>query len=395
MFLLFALPYFPTLPTPHTLPTPPTQPTPLTSPYTVHAQDRVQTETAARRVNARMRSLQLEAERLATEARSLLGDLRKLEVERDLQLERLKEAERAASHAQSRLAEMTIKLDSIERQRVAQLPDLRAQLVDIYKRGRGGYARLLLGVSDVRDFGRATRVVAALVHLNEQRIADHKRTLDALRTERAALEQQAHDLELRQAEALQARLAADRAVTARTALIARIDSRRDLNAQLAGELEVAYQDLRRQLDNLASGRPAETVAIPLLPFRGDLGWPVVGRVVGRFGQPSPRLGGTAVRNGIEIAAPEGTPVRAMHSGTVGYADTFTGFNKMVILDHGANQFSLYGYLDEVSVARGDLVAEGAELGRVGSAPAGPPALYFELRIDGRSVDPVQWLKDRD
>jgi septal ring factor EnvC (AmiA/AmiB activator) len=63
----------------------------------------------------------------------------------------------------------------------------------------------------------------------------------------------------------------------------------------------------------------------------------------------------------------------------------------VIVDHGANNYSLYGYLGSVSAQRGTEVAAGAELGRVGRSPAGPPALYFEMRIDGRSVDPLQWL----
>lgn len=389
---LRTLPNLPTPTAPLTLPPPPPVPNAIAI---LQAQDRVQTEAAARRVNTRMRALQLEAERLASEARTLLGDLRKLEVDRGLEVEKLKDAETAAADARVSLAEITSRLDRLEAQRIAQLPDLRAQLVDIYKRGRGGYARLLLGVSDVRDFGRATRAVASLVHLNEQRIAEHRRTLTAVRTERMALEQKARELALRQQAAAQARAAADRAVAARATLIERIDTRRDLNAQLAGELQVAYDNLRGQLENLASGRSAQAVAIPLAPFRGDLRWPVVGSILGRFGQPSPRLGGTTARNGIEIAAPEGTPVRAVHSGTVGYAEAFAGFNRMVILDHGDNQFSVYGYLDAVSVAPGDVLGEGAEVGRVGSAPAGPPALYFELRIDGRSVDPVQWLRARN
>jgi septal ring factor EnvC (AmiA/AmiB activator) len=46
------------------------------------------------------------------------------------------------------------------------------------------------------------------------------------------------------------------------------------------------------------------------------------------------------------------------------------------------------------VKQGDRVDSGAEVGRVGQAPAGPAALYFEMRIDGKSVDPVQWLKPR-
>jgi septal ring factor EnvC (AmiA/AmiB activator) len=145
----------------------------------------------------------------------------------------------------------------------------------------------------------------------------------------------------------------------------------------------------------AEGQPPRPpVAVPLVPFRGALAWPAAGQVRARFGQPDSRLGGSAVTSGVEIAAAEGTSVRAIHGGTVTFADPFTGFGTLVILDHGANNYSLYGYLGALSVQRGDVVADGTELGRVGLAPAGPAGLYFEMRIDGRSVDPLQWLQPR-
>jgi septal ring factor EnvC (AmiA/AmiB activator) len=143
---------------------------------------------------------------------------------------------------------------------------------------------------------------------------------------------------------------------------------------------------------VAAGRPAEPVAVPVASFRGALDWPVAGRITAAFGGPA-RPGGTA-RNGIEISAPEGTGVAAVHPGAVDYADAFSGFGNLVIVDHGANYYSLYGYLGSIEVARGQRVEAGTELGRVGTAPAGPAALYFELRVDGRSVDPIQWLKPR-
>jgi septal ring factor EnvC (AmiA/AmiB activator) len=66
----------------------------------------------------------------------------------------------------------------------------------------------------------------------------------------------------------------------------------------------------------------------------------------------------------------------------------------VIVDHGNDHYSLYGYLGAMTVTVGQAVEAGAEVGAVGPSPAGPSALYFELRVDGRSVDPVQWLKPR-
>ena len=356
--------------------------------------DRGRTEDEARRVADRIRALRAEADDLAGKARTLLGDLRKLEIERELHVEEVRQARAAIAQSQAAIENTTQRLASLEEQRAAQLPDLQTQLVDIYKRGRAGYARLLFGSSGVREFGRATRAVGALMKINQERIVEYQRTLEALQQERTRLEGELTALQAREAEARQAQSAADRALKARTTLISQIDGRRDLNAQLAGELQLAYERLQQQVANLGSGRSVERVDVPLAPFRGALAWPVPGRITGPFGQRGERPGDTAVRNGVEIAAAEGTDVRAVHPGTVSFADPFTGFGNLVIVDHGAETYSLYGYLSAISVAVGDAVDSGTELGLVGSAPAGPIALYLEIRIDGRSVDPVQWLEPR-
>ncbi len=354
--------------------------------------DRVQSEAQAKRVGERIRALELEADRLAREARTLLGDLRALEVERQLQMERLAAAEADLARGQRAVDEAAVRLQALEQQRVAQLPDLQAQLVDVYKRGRSGYAKLLFGATSVREFSRAARAVAALMHLNQTRVAEHRRTVEQMRAESAAPDAELRTLRAREADARQAQRAADRALTARSALIAQIDARRDLNAQLAGELQVAQERLQQQIANLAAGRGTEAVAVPLAPFRGTLEWPAAGRLAVRFGQASGRAADAGARNGVEIAAPEGTPVRAVHPGVVSYADAFAGFGTLVIVDHGANTYTLYGYLASASVKRGAVVDAGTELGAAGSAPAGPAGLYFEVRVDGRSVDPVRWLK---
>lgn len=366
----------------------------LTASLAGQTQDRSGAEAEARRVTDRIRALEAEADRLAGQARTLLGDLRKLEVERELQETRVRDAQAAMVSGRAAIQTSSERLAALEQQRVSQLPDLQAQLVDIYKRGRAGYAKLLFGSSGVREFGRATRAVAALMKINQQRVADHQRTLDALTRERTMLEEELRALEAREAEAVQAQTAANRAVASRAALIAEIDARRDLNAQLAGELQVAHERLQQQLAGSETDRGIEPVAIPLAPFRGALEWPVGGRVTGRFGQRDSRFGDSSPRNGVEIAAPEGTPVRALHPGTVSYAEAFTGFGNLVVVDHGANTYSLYGYLSSITAAQGTAVDTTTELGRVGLAPAGPAALYLEIRVDGRSVDPVQWLKPR-
>lgn len=348
-------------------------------------------DVPAQRITDRIRALQREADRLAGEARTLVGDLRKLEIERDLKAEQAKQAAAEAAGAQDSLRETTDRLADLELQRLSQLPDMKQQLVDVYKRGRSGYAGMLFAAQDIREFARAARAIASLATINQKRREEHQRTLDALQKERADFAKRARELQSRDAAARQARADAERAVTARTARMAEIDSRRDLTAQYVGELQVAYDKIQQQLNATERG---DAVAVPLLPFRGALDWPTTGRVSSRFGQAEGRLGGSAVRNGIEIASTEDLPVRAVHGGTVAFADAFTGLGTLVILDHGSNNYSLYGYLGSVGVQMGATVETGAEVGRVGASPAGPPALYFELRIDGKPTDPVQWLKAR-
>jgi septal ring factor EnvC (AmiA/AmiB activator) len=345
---------------------------------------------ATRRVDERLRALRQESERLATQAKTLLGEVRKLEIQRDIRAAEAQEAERALGAAKDDLTNTSRRLEALEEQRLRGLPDLKQQLVETYKRGRSGYLRLLLSAGDLRGFARATRAMTALTFRQERILGDYHQTVDALRGERAVLQAKMAELKTRDAAARRARGLAERAVADRASLIEQIDSRRDLTAQFVGELQVARERLDQQIANLGRG----AAAVPLTPFRGGLEWPVTGDVASRFGQPTGRQGGPLVRTGMEIGAPEGASVRAIHDGTVGYAEGYTGLGTLVILDHGGNNYSLYGYLLSLSVQRGEVVEAGAEVGRVGPSPAGPPQLYFELRIDGRSVDPVQWLKPR-
>jgi len=128
-------------------------------------------------------------------------------------------------------------------------------------------------------------------------------------------------------------------------------------------------------------------------FQGALPWPARGPLISRFGrQTNSKFGTAIVKNGLEIGVPEGARVAAVHEGTVAYADQFTGYGNLVIVEHGEGAFSLYGHLASVRVTRGERVEAGSTVGTTGRNPGGNPALYFELRIDGRPVDPLQWLQ---
>jgi septal ring factor EnvC (AmiA/AmiB activator) len=357
---------------------------------TVGAQeaDRDRTEALARRAAERLQALHEEAERLAADERSVLGDLRRLELEREIKSEEFRQADAAATTIARELTTIDGQIGALEAQDAAAKPALRARLLSLYKIGQGRYARMMLSISDLRRVGEATRMIGALATRDRHQIADHQQRLRQLAVSRAAVSDHQHQLTRQRTAADRARAAAERAIEARNALVHDIDERRDLNAALVGELQSAQQKLQSTLATVAPGTVAEPVSLPIAPFRGSLEWPVPGAVRQRF-----QHGATAV-NGIDIAAPEGAPVRAIHDGVVAFADTFAGFGRLVILDHGGQTFSLYGNLASLDVEKGLRIEQGGALGTVGVAPTGAAGLYFELRIEGRPVDPQLWLRKR-
>jgi murein hydrolase activator len=357
--------------------------------------DRAPTEALARRAAERLQALRHEADELASQEQSVLGDLRKLEIERQLKAEEFTRANAQVQAVAAELATTTLRMRDLELRDLAERPGLRARLIEIYKLGQGRYLRLLLSTSDLRSIGQASRTVATLAELDRRRIADHQRTVAALKTASVQLQARQQALEKLRTDAQHAQAAADRAAFARDELIRDIDRRRDLNAQLVGELQVVQQKLQTALRDLASGAsPAgtEPAALPLRPFRGDLPWPVGGSVRRRFATTAGPRGPAS--NGIEIAANEGAPAQAVHDGVVAFADRFAGFGNLVIVDHGSQAFSLYGNLLEIAVKKGARVERGQTVGSVGPSPTGPAGLYFELRVDGQPVDPLQWLKKK-
>lgn len=350
-------------------------------------------ELRARRAAERIEALQREADRLAAEARGVLVELRQLEIERAIRAEAVVAADARLAVATAALEAAQARAEDLAAQRVAETPAIEARLVEIYKRGRGGYVRLLLGAEHVRDWGRMSRGVAAMARLDRLRVEAHRRRLAAERAAVAELAARRDEAAALQQQAAEAARALARAVAARNRRLEEIDRRRELAAQYVEELDAARRAVEETLAALAAGAPAAVPALPLAPFRGELDWPVRGPIAARFGRASSsRLGTAVARNGIEVSAAEGTPVRAVHDGAVAFAEPFSGYGTLVIVDHGGEAYSLYGHLATAVVARGEAIGRGAILGVSGVGPAGQATVYFELRIDGRPVDPLQWLR---
>ena len=134
-------------------------------------------------------------------------------------------------------------------------------------------------------------------------------------------------------------------------------------------------------------RPAPSQPPP--QAAGGFDWPLEGSVISEFGPK----GGGRYNDGINIAAPAGTPVRAAESGVVAYAgNEVRGFGNMLLVKHADGWVTAYAHNQELLVQRGDRVRRGQMIARVGSSGSvDRPQLHFELRRGKQAVDPMREL----
>jgi murein DD-endopeptidase MepM/ murein hydrolase activator NlpD len=123
-------------------------------------------------------------------------------------------------------------------------------------------------------------------------------------------------------------------------------------------------------------------------------WPIEGPMTSPYGL---RFRGMSpdIHPGVDIAAAEGTPVRAMKPGTVVFAGSMTGYGLTVILEHGSGLRTLYAHMSALEVEAGQALRGRDVIGRVGrTGNATAPHLHFEIRQRGHQVDPVPLLGRR-
>lgn len=163
------------------------------------------------------------------------------------------------------------------------------------------------------------------------------------------------------------------------------------------ELEASAKALGELLERLGKAAAyKKTGALAKLEVpRNSLPWPVEGSVLHAFGRErNPELGTWIIRQGVLFKTAPRAAVSAVGEGKVIYAGTFRSYGQVVIVDHGASFFSIYGELGEVLKGKGAFVRVGEPLGHSGPLKGGGGSLYLEIRRGVEAIDPMAWLQRR-
>jgi septal ring factor EnvC (AmiA/AmiB activator) len=341
-------------------------------------------------VQERRAALAREVESMRSQERGLLGDLEQVELAVRLRTEELREAQLVLARTSAQLDRTARRLRELTASLDKERPVVAARARALYKLGRLSYLRLLLSVESPAGMFEGYRYVTALARRDNEHIAAFRRDLAALAATRDELAAKTREAQVLRAELDRKRRVLSDERARKEAFLTALVARKETQATFLGELEEAETRLRQLLAGLEEGE----ATLPLVAFKGTLPWPAQGEVRVGFGRRRhARFDTYTLQNGIEIAAAQDSPVRAIHDGSIVFADRFLGYGLLVIVDHGGRHLSLYGRLGDASVTVGQAVKAGQQLGTVGPGLEGP-ALYFEIRSQGRPDDPLDWLEPR-
>jgi septal ring factor EnvC (AmiA/AmiB activator) len=267
--------------------------------------------------------------------------------------------------------------------------ELGRRLQSIYKYGRTNPLAALLSTRSVPEVYRKMIYLRWVVRADQRLAAELEGLNRKLGGQRSQLVAARAELERLQREQLDQEAKLSPAIAAESALLKKVRSDKAAGQALQRQLTESASRLQ---DLLADLQRRKEQAVPeaetqFEAAKGSLPWPLRGKVIATFGsQVHPRYKTKTSNLGIDIKAEPAAGVQAVAAGHVAYADQFMGYGNLIIVDHGSGFYTLYGNLDEMTAQVGAEVTAGTRIGTASDY------LHFEIRKDGKAVNPLDWLK---
>ncbi len=302
----------------------------------------------------------------------------------------LAELQRAVAEIETQKSALAKKSTILEQQRQTEGRRISQHLNAAYRMSGQDFFKLLLNQENPEQLDRMIRYHQYFSTERGKILQGFRATLSAIETNRQEIEANALQLiNQRQATAAQQAVFTTE-LDERKQLIANLDRatrNKQAEQQRLEQDRVRLQSLLQELAKRAEKADGQEFATR----RGQLPWPTAGTQKNVFGEP--RADGRLRWQGNYIVTKPGEIIRSVHRGRVVFAEWLRGFGLLTIVDHGNGYMSLYGYADVLLKQPGDRVESGEQIANSGrSGGQNADGLYFEIRKDGKPVDPSRWLK---
>jgi murein hydrolase activator len=292
------------------------------------------------------------------------------------------------------------KLTKLEKSIEKNTNELNAQKIALGKRFRQIYKEgpvfpLKVAFSSVgmSDLLQRLKYLELIAKYDANLMAKFKSHLEKLKTEKNSLLSVKAKLVRLEKEALNKQDEFSNARKGKRSFLKTIKKKKKLGIQTRKELLKASGNLNDLIQKIL-GKLVSGEGLDISDKKGRLSLPLKGKILNKFGRQKDRqFGSFIVHNGIDIKSKTGTSVRSIFDGKVLYTGELDGYGNMVIIGHGKDYHSLYGHLNRINVKQNQIIQTGDIIGLSGDTGSlVGETLYFEMRKNGKPIEPVRWFK---
>lgn len=290
-----------------------------------------------------------------------------------------------------RQEELLDSINTLKTKRTTQQQHLAQHLIASYQLGNEQYLKLLLNQQNPY---MVSRLLDYYKYINQARVD----TINKLYSTQKALDTKNSELDktLRRLQSLNQQYELQKKEQLveqqqRQAILAQLNQSIASKANRLEKLKADKERLSKVIRRVSKAPHRNPKKFNFASMRRRMDWPTQGKVMNKF---AARIAGSRLRyNGITIQAPEGQDVFPIYPGKVVFADWLRGFGLLLILDHGRGYMSLYAHNQSLYKKLGDWVSSQQPIAAVGhSGGFTKNGLYFEIRQNGKPINPMQWLK---
>jgi len=344
-----------------------------------------------------IRQLESQINSLQSQQRDLQNELMVIDLRRNETQAKIEKLEQQIAETTEKAVAAQHELDEAE-ERVARRESLlKTRIKSMYERGTISYLEVLLGASDFGDFLTRMQGLQLILEQDTRILEDNLRDKETVSKKKAEVEQHLANFENMYAEAEQLKAELDNQYKKSVAIKAELQKKEEQLHEIEEQEEQELLAIVRQ-ENAKNAELARLMANSTYKG-GKLGLPLAPgsfRYTSGFGmRKDPFTGRSAGHNGLDMAAPKGTPIYAAEAGVVVYAGYYSGFGNTVMIKHNEQITTLYAHIREggIKVKVGQKVSRGTKIAEVGSTGRSTGNhLHFTVYRNDVAVDPAPYLR---
>jgi murein hydrolase activator len=296
---------------------------------------------------------------------------------------------------QKKISSLEPRLKKAEQKIKSHKKILGFRLRSIYKERPMFPLRVAFSSNNMTDLMQRLKYMDLIAQKDSQLLQDYLIQLEQIKQDKATLYVVRAKLVNLKKNTVSKKKEIEKAKKKKSVYLKKIKRKKNLSVKARKELLVASNNLNKLIDKLLA-KLVSGEGLDISDKKGRLNLPLKGRILNKFGRKRIKeYDSYIVYNGINVRTKKGTSVKAVFDGKVLYAGELDGYGNLVIVGHGKEYHSLYGHLDSINVTVNEVVKTGEVIALSGnSGSLEGDTLYFELRKNGKPIEPVRWFSKK-